>query len=602
MPNLIAIHNVQKLIKITKPKVWLFAWSIGLTIAASIFEVLGVGLLIPIVNSLASKGDFLSNLTIPYLGRILKAMPFQSDAGIFAMLMLLILASVGFSNLLLLGNTFCASKFITDIAHSLRTHIFARYLSFGKEFHNKSSLGALLTIMVNNTSELTALLDGFRSALVNLIMAAVFLIFLFFISWKLTLLALPLAFIISHALNWLVKKTRASAFRQYNTSIDLHSYSADVLRNAILVKAYTNEEYEYDKFCKKSNEARFHTFNVLKKAGAVPLFSDVVASIGFLIIVFSGVLFCMKPGVFPVGRFMIFFYSLRRFISYSKPINDIKTMIARANPLINGIASIFDDTGKAIPADGILKMDALKERIDFKNVSFQYTKERPVIKNISFTIKKGQTVAIIGPTGSGKTTIANLLCRFYDCDSGAIEIDGINLRDITLRSLRANIALVAQDTSLFNSSIGSNMVYGMRRQVSRDELDSVAKKAQIYEFIISLPKQYDTDIGDKGIKLSGGERQRIAISRAILKNADILILDEATSSLDSETERLFQKALSELTLEKTVIAIAHRLSTIKNADWIIVLENGEIAEQGSLEDLLEKKGRFFYYWNLQKFY
>ena len=208
----------------------------------------------------------------------------------------------------------------------------------------------------------------------------------------------------------------------------------------------------------------------------------------------------------------------------------------------------------------------------------------------------------MGPTGAGKTTIVSLLMRFYDCSPSSIFIDEEDIRNFTLKSLRSHIALVSQEILLFNDSIRNNIVFGLVRDIGEEELIEVTKKARLYNFILRLPNGFDTEIGDRGVKLSGGEKQRIAIARAILKGAEILILDEATSSLDSKTERLIQESIDEAIMGRTAIVIAHRLSTIKNANKIVVLEEGELVEEGSLQELLERKGRFFEYWEAQKFY
>lgn len=596
------VNSIKKILNVTKPNMWLYAGSIGLIVFASLFEVFGISLIIPIINSFAAGGDFTSNLKVPYLAEMIKITPFHSDIGIFTFLLLLVLASVVASNFFLLVSLFCLSKFSTDFLYILKNKILERYFSFGKAFYDRAKPGHLVWVLANSTDELGGALVGLRSMSVNIIMAIAFLVFMFAISWQLAISALPLMFIIYYSLNWLIRKISGSAAGRYLGAIDLVAYSTDLLSNIALVRSYTNEDNEYKKFVMKSDILRFHSFNLLKKAESVPLFTNVIATMGFLAIVFICVVFYMKKGAFPIGKFLVFFFVLKNFVTYVKPLNELKSLIAKMEPLIKNIGLVFDDSDKVFIKSGTIDSFMLKDRIVFRDVSFGYGRGEQVLKNISFTVKKGQMVAIVGPTGAGKTTIAHLLCRFYDCDSGAIEIDGININNLTLRALRSSIALVAQDNPLFHDSIRNNITYGMNKKISSQELDEVAKKAYLYDYIMRLPDKYDTLVGDKGVKLSGGEKQRVSIARAILKNEDILILDEATSSLDSETERLIQKALDGLTETKTVIAIAHRLSTIKNADWILVLENGEIKEQGELEDLSDRGGRFSYYWNLQKFH
>ena len=600
--NMHPLKMFRKLSQIAKFKTGLFITSAVLIIFASFFEIFGITLIIPIINTLTQGGDFLSNLKIPYVGDFLKKLPHQSPLAMFISLLLLILGSTFISNFLLIASSFCASKFFTEATHSLRVKIFSKYLSFEKTFYDKSRLGTLISIMIDNTKDLGMVFFAMRTFLVNGIMATAFLIFLFMISWKSTLLSLPLIFFIYYPLEWLVKKLRASAKKQVLTSADLNAHSMDILSNIILVKSYTNEEVERDKFINKSKLVKFHTFNVHKKDSAIPRLTEMIATSGFMVLVFIFVVFHEKAGTFSVGRFLVYFLILMRFINNVKPVNELKGTIAKAIPIMEKIYSVFDYTDKPYVKNGNINLIDLKDKVEFKNLNFRYLVEKPILKNINFVIKKERITAIVGPTGSGKTTIANLLCRFYDYDSGFIEIDGVDIRNFTSRSLREHIAIVTQDTMLLNDTIRNNIVYGTKRKITQEELDDVAKKAYLYNFIKGLPEAYETYVGDRGIRLSGGEKQRISIARTILKNADILILDEATSALDSETERLIQNALENLMRQKTVLAIAHRLSTIKNADWIVVLEEGVITEQGPIEELLNKKGKFFYYWNLQKFY
>ena len=238
---------------------------------------------------------------------------------------------------------------------------------------------------------------------------------------------------------------------------------------------------------------------------------------------------------------------------------------------------------------GARKVGRLSGELTFENVSFSYEGDMPVLENISFQVGAGQMIALVGPTGVGKTTISALIARFYDADSGRITMDGINIKDITLESLRNQLSLVLQDVFLFNGTIAENIAYGCDG-TTREEIEKAAKAACIGEYIDSLPQKYDTVIGERGVRLSGGQKQRISIARAILRNSPILILDEATSSVDTETEREIQNAINKIAGTRTLIVIAHRLSTIKRADKIIVIENGKIAEQGKHDELINKQG------------
>ena len=272
--------------------------------------------------------------------------------------------------------------------------------------------------------------------------------------------------------------------------------------------------------------------------------------------------------------------------------------MSRTSEAIYQINCLFDDSDKQFTADGSVVFSGLKQKIEFEGVSFGYGSIR-ILRQVNFTAEKGKMTAIVGPTGSGKTTLVHMILMFYDALEGRILLDGVPIRDFELKSLRKKIALVSQNIEIMNTTIRANIVYGLEKAVTEAELDAVTKKAYLYDFVKNLPKGYDTWVGEKGVKLSGGEKQRVAIARALLKNPDIFIFDEATSSLDMETELSIQKAIEDLTAGKTVVVIAHRLSTIRNADHIVVLEKGKVVEEGKFSDLISQKGKFHYYWSFQ---
>jgi ABC-type multidrug transport system fused ATPase/permease subunit len=265
------------------------------------------------------------------------------------------------------------------------------------------------------------------------------------------------------------------------------------------------------------------------------------------------------------------------------------------------LKKVLNDKDKFFVHSGSREFKGLKEKIEFKNLNFSYDKKIPILKNINCIIEKGKMTAVIGYTGAGKTTIINLLLRFYEINPKSIFIDSTDIREFDIKSLREHIAVVTQEILLFNDTIKNNIIYGLKRKVNEKEMNKILKEARLHDFIISLPEGINAIIGDRGVKLSGGEKQRLAIARTLLKGSEILILDEATSSLDSKTEKLIQEAIDSAVKDRTSIVIAHRLSTIKNADKIIVIENGTVVEQGALKELIAKKGKFYEYWKEQKF-
>src|SRR5699024_6296596 len=431
---------------------------------------------------------------------------------------------------------------------------------------------------------------------------AVMLIGSFFIlltiEWRLTLIL----FTFIPLMIWFgmsKRKRMEDSFRKVRYKIaDVNAQLENSISGVRVAKSFTNEDYEIEKFAEGNmafSDARGESYKVM---GEFVAGIEFVSNILNLLAISVGGFFVYKE-VISVGD--LFAYSL--YVNFfMQPIRKLTQFNQQLQDGMTGFRRFLEIM--AIKPDIVDKEDAkeledINGNIDFQDVSFGYDSDDGIVlSDINLEIKGGQTVALVGPSGVGKSTLCHLIPRFYDIDSGRILVDGIDIKDIKLQSLRQNIGLVQQDVFLFTGTIKDNILYGMLDARDEEVIDA-AKKARIYDFILSLPDGYNTYIGEKGVMLSGGQKQRISISRLFLKNPPLLILDEATSALDNETEIMIQQSLEELSKDRTTLVIAHRLSTIKNADEIVVLTSNGVEEKGSHEELLERNGIYFNLYNSQ---
>ncbi|MCM3601469.1 ABC transporter ATP-binding protein/permease [Robertmurraya korlensis] len=376
----------------------------------------------------------------------------------------------------------------------------------------------------------------------------------------------------------------------YSDIADVNSRVEDSVSGARVVQSFTNEAFEIKRF--KSNNERFR----LSKLSAYKVMSFSLSGIYmmtrfFILIVLVYGAWLSFSGELTYGELVGFILYVNVLFKPIDKISAIMELYPKGMAGFKRFLELIDTTPDVLDQDDAIEMDALKGNILFNNVNFHYDSSKSILQGINLQINEGETVAFVGPSGAGKTTICSLIPRFYDVVSGAITIDGIDIRSITKKSLRSNIGIVQQDVFLFTGTIRENIAYG-KLHASQEEIEEAARRAHLQDFIASLPNGYETQIGERGLKLSGGQKQRLAIARMFLKNPPILILDEATSALDTETEMIIQTALSELAKNRTTLIIAHRLATIRNANRIVVVTEEGIAEQGTHDELIEKGGIF----------
>ena len=492
--------------------------------------------------------------------------------------------------------SFVQNKLISDI----RDEVFSHMQKLSISFYDKNKTSEMASILITDVSKMrTAFIQSVQNLIIDPLNILIFLTLLFIISPKMTLISITIIPISGFFIIKIGSSLRRKATRASLQIAELINTLQESLSGIRIVKAFTMEKYEIKKFIKEN----LRYFNLLFKQDKLsnmitPINDMAGVMIAVIILWFGGVEVFQGNGLTP-DDFMKFILLLFAGMQPIRKLGGINAQIQAGLASSERVFSILDSPIIIKDCDNPIEFDGFHNHIIFKNVSFKYDLgDKPSLKDINIQINKGDTIAIVGTSGAGKSTFADLIPRFYDVSSGEIKIDDVNIKNITINQLRKKMGIVTQNTILFNDTIYYNISYGMEN-VSKEDIIKAAKAAHADQFINELPNKYDTIIGEDGILLSGGQRQRISIARAILRNPDILILDEATSSLDSESEQHVQKAIDTLVQNRTVILIAHRLSTIKNADKILVFDNGFIKEEGNHESLYSMNGVYKRLYDLQ---
>ncbi|MFH7030266.1 MAG: heterocyst formation ABC transporter subunit HepA [Heteroscytonema crispum UTEX LB 1556] len=480
----------------------------------------------------------------------------------------------------------------------LRKQIFDQLQSLSLSYFNRARSGELINTI---TTEIERIRQGFSSVsflFTRGLTTIVYLIWMCLISWQLTVISILLFSLLAVGLKTLNAKVREKSFGISIANGKFTSTAIEFINGIRTVQASGTQEFERKRYYKASDDIVNSSKIVVRIWTLVRPISEGVAStvlVGMIIFAFT---MFVANGTLQVAYLLTFFFVLFRLVPIVQDINGIVTFISTLQGSLENIKEVLRRDNKTYFKNGTIEFQGLKRAIDLISVDFGYEPSDLVLHNIKLTIERGKMTALVGGTGAGKTTLADLIPRFYDPTEGKVLIDGVDAQQFEINSLRSKMAVVSQDTFIFNTSVWNNIAYGTSL-TSEAEIREAARQANALEFIEKMPEGFDTQLGDRGVRLSGGQRQRIAIARALLRNPEILILDEATSALDSMTERLIQESLDKLSVGRTVIAIAHRLSTITKADKVVVLEQGRIVEQGKYQELLELRGKLWEYHKTQ---
>lgn len=540
-----------------------------------------------------------ANLYVPWIVRDVIDKVFQNkDSDLLDLISLGIVVIFFARGIFYYGQSYLMNYVGESIVIDVRGIVYRKLMTLSTHFFDTNKLGTIMSYVTNDVAALQGAMVANSieiitetSVLIGSVGAMVYL------DWKLTLFTFCTFPVVLFFMDFFGKKIRKSGHRIQQATADITSILQETLAATRVVKSFVREPYEIARF-DQQNKANFYAnMKSAKLMGTLSPVIEFIAALGVTAIIWFGGR-SVIGGDITAGSLVAF---LVYAINISNPIKRIARVLGSIQKALAAAERVFyimDLTDTIPQKPDAITLPSVEGNVEFRHVSFAYNKGETILHDVSFSAKPGQAIALVGPSGAGKSTVASLLPRFYDVTEGAIFVDGHDVRDVTLASLREQVGIVPQETNLFNDTVYNNILYG-RLDATRDEVIAAAKAANADEFIQQLPKGYDTQLGDRGVNISGGQRQRISIARAILKNPRILILDEATSALDTESERIVQEALDRLMVGRTSFVIAHRLSTIQNAAKIIVLDKGSIVEEGTHQQLMAKHGLYAHLHDIQ---
>ena len=511
-----------------------------------------------------------------------------------ALILLVTLLRTGFTYLGQVYSDICNNS----LADRLRKQMFEQLQGLSLSYFAKTRSGELINSITGEIYQISQAFGVTSFFITRGSTLLAYVVSMLLLSWQLTIISVMLFGLLSAGITTLLGRVREASFESSRAAGNYTSVALEFVNGIRTVQAFATQDFERKRFYDASYKLKKAAIKSISASASVEPLAEGGATailVGILILAFATLI---PQGQLQPAVLLTFLFVLFRLMPIVRQVNGARAHISSFQGPLNSIKELLRTDNKPYLLSGEIGFKGLKRAIEFVSVDFGYDADNLVLHNVTLTIKKGETTALVGGSGAGKTTLADLIPRFYDPVQGRILIDGIDLPEFEIKSLRKKMAVVSQDTFIFNSSVRNNIAYGTEN-ADEAAIWEAARLANAMEFIQEMPDGLDTELGERGVRLSGGQRQRIAIARALLRNPEILILDEATSALDSVSERLIQESLEKLSQGRTVIAIAHRLSTIVRADKVVVLEQGRIVEQGKYQELLDLRGKLWKYHQMQ---
>ncbi len=580
------MKNYLRLLKFLKGQRKRFGLATFFILLSSLFEGVQLSFMLPVIDRIFTNKKIVLPAGVPdFLARLVERLNNTDVHVLFFWIPTVFIILFAIKQVVLFWADYLMNDVSQRVMRDVRSSLFERIQTLSLDYFSRKRVGELMSRITHDVSIIEnaisyAITDFFKQPFLIL----VFLYFAFTVNFKGTLFIFIMFPLIGGPMALIGKKLRKLSRNMQEKMADINSHLLETIGGVRILKAFGTEKYEIRRFSQQNQDYyRIHMKSIRNLLLVGPITEIVGAFCGVAIVLFLGKQ--VLEGELSFGAFALFFASILQVIRPIKRLANVQAIFLQAFASTERIYEVLDMQPTVVEPEQAVNAGAFSSKIVFEKASFSYDVGSPVLHDIDLTINKGELVAIVGPTGSGKSTLVNLIPRFYDVTSGRILFDDLNIKDASFKSIRSQIGLVTQEAILFNDTVRNNIAYGSF-DAPFEQIQNAAHMAMANGFVEKMPKGYDTLVGDRGFRLSGGEKQRLTIARAILKNPPIMILDEATSQLDSESEQFVQKALDELMQGRTVIAIAHRLSTIMKADKIVVLEAGRIVGMGRHDELL----------------